>query len=155
MPVGIVKWFNVDKGYGFIQPESGNDVFVHVSTIQEGGSLEEGQAVEFDIAEGRKAPRPSTCARWPPSSPASHRDPWESPSELPGAGGPATWRLQGPPCCLRSIQPISTTALCPHGAAWLRGRPGRRTAPGANVSRPAATPRSRSAASRPCVGLYP
>jgi cold shock protein len=43
-----------NKGYGFIQPESGNDVFVHVSAIQEGGWLEEGQAVEFDITEGRK-----------------------------------------------------------------------------------------------------
>ena len=45
MPVGTVKWFNPNKGYGFIQPESGNDVFVHISTIQEGGPLEEGQAV--------------------------------------------------------------------------------------------------------------
>jgi CspA family cold shock protein len=45
-----------NKGYGFIQPESGNDVFVHVSAIQEGGWLEEGQAVEFDITEGRKGP---------------------------------------------------------------------------------------------------
>jgi cold shock CspA family protein len=45
MPVGTVKWFNPNKGYGFIQPESGNDAFVHISTIQEGGSLEEGQAV--------------------------------------------------------------------------------------------------------------
>jgi CspA family cold shock protein len=43
-----------DKGYGFIQPESGNDVFVHVSAIQDAGSLEEGQAVEFDITQGRK-----------------------------------------------------------------------------------------------------
>jgi CspA family cold shock protein len=45
-----------NKGYGFIQPEFGNDVFVHVSAIQEGGWLEEGQAVEFDITEGRKSP---------------------------------------------------------------------------------------------------
>jgi cold shock protein len=56
MPVGTVKWFNPNKGYGFIQPESGNDVFVHVSAIQAGGSLEQGQAVEFDITEGRKGP---------------------------------------------------------------------------------------------------
>jgi CspA family cold shock protein len=51
MPVGTVKWFNPNKGYSFIQPESGNDVFVHASAIQDGGSLE-GQAVEFDITEG-------------------------------------------------------------------------------------------------------
>lgn len=57
MPVGTVKWFNPNKGYGFIQPESGNDVFVHISAIQEGDSLEEGQAVEFDITEGRKGPQ--------------------------------------------------------------------------------------------------
>ena len=46
-----------NKGYGFIQPESGNDVFVHVSAIQEGDWLEEGQAVEFDITQGRKGPQ--------------------------------------------------------------------------------------------------
>jgi CspA family cold shock protein len=55
MPVGTVKWFNATKGYGFIKPQSGNDVFVHVSGIQgDDASLEEGQAVEFDITQGRK-----------------------------------------------------------------------------------------------------
>jgi CspA family cold shock protein len=51
-----VKWFNADKGYGFIAPESGEDVFVHFSAIQMSGyrSLEEGQVVEFDIAQGPK-----------------------------------------------------------------------------------------------------
>ena len=51
---GTVKWFNAEKGYGFITPESGEDVFVHFSAIQSTGyrSLEEGQAVEFDIAQG-------------------------------------------------------------------------------------------------------
>jgi CspA family cold shock protein len=57
MTVGTVKWFNPTKGYGFIKPESGDDVFVHVSGIQEGGSLDEGQAVEFDIVQGRKGPQ--------------------------------------------------------------------------------------------------
>jgi cold shock protein len=56
MPVGTVKWFDPNKGYGFIQPESGNDVFVYVSAILEGGSLEEGQAVEFDITEAARGP---------------------------------------------------------------------------------------------------
>jgi cold shock protein len=59
MTVGTVKWFNADKGYGFIQPESGEDVFVHFSAIQAGGyrSLDEGQAVEFDITSGPKGPQ--------------------------------------------------------------------------------------------------
>jgi CspA family cold shock protein len=56
MTVGIVKWFNADKGYGFITPEEGNDVFVHFSAIQSSGyrSLNEGQTVEFDITQGPK-----------------------------------------------------------------------------------------------------
>jgi cold shock protein len=59
MTVGTVKWFNADKGYGFIQPESGEDVFVHFSAIQSSGyrSLNEGQAVEFDVAQGPKGPQ--------------------------------------------------------------------------------------------------
>ncbi|HYY79420.1 MAG TPA: cold-shock protein [Actinomycetes bacterium] len=56
MTVGTVKWFNAEKGYGFISPESGDDVFVHFSEIQGDGyrSLDEGQAVEFDITRGPK-----------------------------------------------------------------------------------------------------
>jgi len=56
MARGKVKWFNNQKGYGFITPESGNDVFVHFSAIQGDGfkSLEEGQEVEFDIEKGAK-----------------------------------------------------------------------------------------------------
>jgi cold shock protein len=56
MTVGTVKWFNAEKGYGFIRPESGEDVFVHFSAIQAAGyrSLDEGQAVEFDITQGPK-----------------------------------------------------------------------------------------------------
>ena len=59
MTVGTVKWFNADKGYGFITPESGEDVFVHFSAIQTSGyrSLNEGQAVEFDVAQGPKGPQ--------------------------------------------------------------------------------------------------
>jgi CspA family cold shock protein len=57
MTVGTVKWFNANKRYGFIQPESGNDVFVHASAIQDGGSLQDGQPVEFDIAQGAKGPQ--------------------------------------------------------------------------------------------------
>jgi CspA family cold shock protein len=59
MTVGTVKWFNADKGYGFIQPESGEDVFVHFSAIQATGyrTLNEGQTVEFDVAQGPKGPQ--------------------------------------------------------------------------------------------------
>jgi cold shock protein len=53
---GTVKWFNNEKGYGFIAREGGDDVFVHFSNIQANGyrTLEEGQRVEFDVAPGRK-----------------------------------------------------------------------------------------------------
>ena len=56
MASGTVKWFNNDKGYGFITPENGKDVFVHHSAIQGDGykSLDEGQKVEFDITQGPK-----------------------------------------------------------------------------------------------------
>lgn len=56
MAKGKVKWFNAQKGYGFITPEDGNDVFVHHTAIQGSGykSLEEGQEVEFDIEKGAK-----------------------------------------------------------------------------------------------------
>ena len=60
MAQGTVKWFNGDKGYGFIQVEGGGpDVFVHFSAIVSGGyrSLEEGQKVEFDITQGQKGPQ--------------------------------------------------------------------------------------------------
>jgi CspA family cold shock protein len=55
---GKVKWFNERKGFGFIAPESGNDVFVHFSAIQDSGfkSLQEGQAVTFDVQDGPKGP---------------------------------------------------------------------------------------------------
>jgi len=57
--VGKVKWFNNSKGYGFIEQEGGNDVFVHFSAILGTGykSLEEGQQVEFEITQGPKGPQ--------------------------------------------------------------------------------------------------
>jgi CspA family cold shock protein len=56
---GKVKWFNNAKGYGFIEREGGNDVFVHFSAIQGAGfrTLEEGQQVEFEIVDGPKGPQ--------------------------------------------------------------------------------------------------
>ena len=58
---GTVKWFNGEKGYGFITPEDGPDVFVHYSEIQGSGfrSLNEGDTVEFEITEGRKGKQAS------------------------------------------------------------------------------------------------
>ncbi|WP_179018121.1 cold-shock protein [Paenarthrobacter nitroguajacolicus] len=60
MALGTVKWFNAEKGYGFITvDESGDDVFVHWSAIQMEGfrALEEGQRVEFELGEGQKGPQ--------------------------------------------------------------------------------------------------
>lgn len=58
MPTGTVKWFNSEKGYGFIARDDGPDVFVHYSAIQSSGyrSLTEGQAVEFELTDGAKGP---------------------------------------------------------------------------------------------------
>ncbi len=60
MALGTVKWFNSEKGYGFISQDGGGaDVFVHFSAIQMDGyrSLEEGQRVEFEITQGQKGPQ--------------------------------------------------------------------------------------------------
>ena len=80
MAQGTVKWFNADKGFGFITVDGGGaDVFVHFSAIQTSGyrSLEENQRVEFEIAQGQKGPqaeqvRPALSSRRP--APAGQRD---------------------------------------------------------------------------------
>ncbi len=56
MPTGTVKWFNTQKGYGFIQPDAGgDDAFVHISAVERSGlySLDEGKKVEFELVQGR------------------------------------------------------------------------------------------------------
>lgn len=59
MQTGTVKWFNPEKGYGFIQAEGGNDVFVHFSAIIGDGykSLDEGQRVQFNVVQGNRGPQ--------------------------------------------------------------------------------------------------
>lgn len=59
MKTGVVKWFNNEKGFGFISVEGEDDVFVHFSAIQTEGykSLEEGQKVEFEVVDGAKGPQ--------------------------------------------------------------------------------------------------
>jgi CspA family cold shock protein len=65
MQQGTVKWFNAEKGYGFIQVEGGDDVFVHYSAIQSEGfkTLEEGQKVEFEIVQGSRGPQAANVVK--------------------------------------------------------------------------------------------
>ncbi len=62
---GTVKWFNPQKGYGFIEKEDGEDVFVHYSAIQEDGfkTLEDGQEVEFEIVEADRGPQATNVVK--------------------------------------------------------------------------------------------
>ena len=66
MKTGVVKWFNNEKGFGFISVEGEGDVFVHFSAITGEGykSLEEGQSVQFDVVEGAKGPQAANVDRF-------------------------------------------------------------------------------------------
>ncbi|WP_248628567.1 cold-shock protein [uncultured Enterococcus sp.] len=65
MQTGTVKWFNAEKGFGFITGEDGKDVFVHFSAIQGEGfkTLEEGQSVTFDVEEGQRGPQATNVVK--------------------------------------------------------------------------------------------
>lgn len=60
---GKVKWYNADKGFGFIEREGGRDLFVHASALGGDGSLTEGETVEFDIVDGPKGPAAENVVR--------------------------------------------------------------------------------------------
>ncbi|WP_026692369.1 cold-shock protein [Peribacillus kribbensis] len=65
MEQGKVKWFNAEKGFGFIEREGGDDVFVHFSAIQGDGfkTLEEGQDVSFDVEQGQRGPQATNVVK--------------------------------------------------------------------------------------------
>ena len=65
MATGKVKWFNAEKGYGFITSEDGKDVFVHYSAIQSDGykTLDEGASVQFDVTESDRGPQASNVVK--------------------------------------------------------------------------------------------
>ncbi|ADV05640.1 cold shock protein CspA [Staphylococcus pseudintermedius] len=65
MKQGTVKWFNAEKGFGFIEVEGENDVFVHFSAINQEGykSLDEGQSVEFEVVEGDRGPQAANVVK--------------------------------------------------------------------------------------------
>lgn len=65
MQTGTVKWFNAEKGFGFIEIEDGNDVFVHFSAIEGEGykSLDEGQRVQFNVAQGNRGPQAENVSK--------------------------------------------------------------------------------------------
>lgn len=65
MKIGTVKWFNAEKGFGFISVEGEDDVFIHFSAIQQDGykSLEEGQKVQFEVVEGARGPQAANVSK--------------------------------------------------------------------------------------------
>ncbi len=74
MPIGAVKWFDVKKGFGFIQsPDGGKDIFVHYSVIQDEGfkSLRDGESVEYEVVESERGPQAQNVRRLDEAPPAA------------------------------------------------------------------------------------
>ena len=124
MASGTVKWFNAEKGFGFIsQPDGGADVFVHHTAIQMNGfrSLEEGQAVEFDLQEGPKGLQAVDVRR------PSRRNPVRPPGPAAAAAPPGDPRRSRPPPGAVPVRPTrpaarSTCGCCAVGwraVRWL------------------------------------
>src|SRR5256714_6688807 len=129
MAQGTVKWFNGDKGYGFIAVDGGQDVFVHFSAITGGRyrSLEEGQKVEFDITQSQNGPRRTTSG-------SAADAPARTPTQTPGspairARGCSSW--QQPEQARTAAGASAAAEPRPSGAAQTRGhRAGRCTPTG-------------------------
>jgi CspA family cold shock protein len=142
MASGTVKWFDPNRGYGFIRPEQGEDVFVHVSAVQASGlqTLQEGQAVEFDIEQGERGHRPPTCdhsrrtrradrgsrlplgARTPPTPPPGSAS-WSMPPEPVGDPGSLGVIADDPRRMRIRTRPLQVTG-------WWTGRAGGRDGDG-------------------------
>jgi CspA family cold shock protein len=88
MPQGTVKWFNDDKGFGFIEPDDGGeDVFVHHSGIAGGGFkfLEEGQRVAYEVTQGRKGPQAVNVSNAPAGRSMAREETLAVPEDVEGA----------------------------------------------------------------------
>jgi CspA family cold shock protein len=133
MAQGTVKWFNPDKGYGFISREDGDDLFVHFSEIQGEGfkTLDEGQLVEFDITDGQGGKKQASNARKLLSSRAKQNNTRRA------AGGAALQHAVECSCC-------RVARDRPHSARGIT----RRDAPRSRGSRRATTAPCRCASSR-------
>lgn len=62
MPTGVMKWFNEDKGFGFVASDEGGELFVHITALPHGETVTEGTRIEFDITEGRRGPQAGNVA---------------------------------------------------------------------------------------------
>jgi cold shock protein len=121
MAQGTVKWFNGDKGYGFIAVEGGPDVFVHVSATTGSGhrGLEEGQKVEFDITQGQKGPQAETSGS-PADVPAGTTP---APPEITPAAPATHQRKRVPRAALTATlaAPGLTAVRAPRGSSGAPG----------------------------------